>query len=333
MSKVYIVLLNWNGWRDTIHCLESVLRSHYTNFRVVVCDNQSTDGSMEKIRHWAVGEFPVDEEIHPELRHYLFPPVGKPLPFVHYTREEAEQGGKAQDWKVPLVLIDNGSNGGYSAGNNVGIRFALANGADYIWLLNNDTVINSNTIKELVYRMESDTEIGLAGAVIYDASDPKQLQTYGGGIVSSVLGVDRFIHTPGVIHYVSGTSLFIKQEVLEQIGLLDDRFFFYWEDVDFSRRALEAGWKLAVASNAVLYHKFSASVGSQSIKSDLFKAASLTRYFRKHRRYGWFIPVMVQLTGMIIKRIYRGQFDRIFPIIREVIKAVKDSRPVSQRVG
>ena len=325
MVKVYVILLNWNGWKETIQCLESALRSHYRDFRVIVCDNHSTDESIEKIRDWADGRLAIDtgDEINKELRHLVSPPVGKPVPYVEYSRAEAERGGEAGDEKVPLVLIRNGSNLGYSAGNNVGIRYALKKDSACIWLLNNDTMVEHNALKELVYRVQADDSIGLAGAVIYFADKPAKIQTYGGGKILPVVGVDRFVHSPGKLHFISGTSLFIRRKVIEQIGLLDEKFFFYWEDADFSRRALTQGWKLAVASNAAVYHKFSASVGGQSLKSDLFKVDSLICYFRKHRKISWVIPVTVNVTGMLINRLLRRQFNRIGPIIKETFKIIK----------
>ena len=323
MAKVYIILLNWNGWKDTIQCLESVLRSNYPDFRVIVCDNASTDGSMQKIKEWAEGRWVVDEPIKEELKPLISPPIEKPLAYVQYRREEAEKGGEKGDEKVPLVLIQNSTNAGFSGGNNVGIRYAVQQNADYLWLLNNDTLAAGTALKELVYRMQTDETFGLVGALIYHASEPNKIQAYGGGTLMPVLGVDRFVHSPGVIDYVSGTSLFIKCRMIEQVGLLDEKIFFYWEDVDYCQRALKKGWKLEVASNAVVYHKFSASVGEQSLKSDLFKAASLTRYFRKHQPIRWIIPVGFNISGMVLKRLFRGQFNRVWPILKETLNAVR----------
>ena len=320
MTDVYIILLNWNGWNDTVQCLESLFRSDYPKLRVIVCDNRSTDGSLEKIKEWAKGKLTIDEKLNETLYPLVFPAIEKPLAYIEYDREQAEQGGDPDDDRIPLVLIQNGSNKGYSAGNNVGIRYALKKKAAYIWLLNNDTLAAGNTLKELVERMQSGDKTGLVGAAIYLADQPSKIQTFGGGRIVPVLGVDRFVYSPGSIHYVSGTSLFMKREVVEQTGLLDEEFFFYWEDVDYSRRAIKKGWKLETAKNAVVYHKFSASVEGQSLKSDLFKAASLVRYFRKHYKPGWVIPVSFNISGMIVNRLIRGQFNRILPIIRAIFK-------------
>ncbi len=320
---VYVILLNWNGWKDTLHCLESVFRSDYADFRVVVCDNGSTDGSLEKIRAWADGVLEVEDELNEELVPLVFPGVEKPVSYAEYSREEAEAGGKESDMGCSLVLIRNGSNDGFAAGNNVGIRYALKSQADYVWLLNNDTLVKANTLKELVYREEAEDNIGVSGAVIYFASEPSRIQTYGGGKLSRVTGRDRFIHSPGPVHYVAGTSLFVRREVWERVGLLDEGFFFYWEDVDFCHRVLEAGWQLAVAANAVVYHKFSSSVGGQSLRSDLFKVASLIRYFRKHWGFGCCFRVGFNISGMIVNRLFRRQFSRVGPIVKETFKAMK----------
>lgn len=321
---VYVIILNWNGWKDTLHCLESIMRSDYTDFRIIVCDNLSTDGSLEKIKAWAEGKQPAGLELDKQLIPLASPGVEKPVPYIEYLRSEAEAGGHGKDEHIPLVLIQNGSNCGYSAGNNVGIRYALKKRADYIWLLNNDTLVKSNTLKELVYRTESEKGTGISGAVIYLASEPFKMQTFGGGTISHCTGRDHFIHSPKPVEYVAGTSLFIKRDVFEQVGLLDEKFFFYWEDVDFSHRALKAGWKLIVAANAAVYHKFSASVGGQSLKSDLFKVASLTHYFRKHQKgIQWIFPVLFNISGMLVKRIYRRQFNRIKPILKEAFKSLK----------
>ena len=327
MPKVTIILLNWNGWKDTIQCLETLFHGDYRDFRAVVCDNLSSDGSLDKIRDWAEGKLTCADDLNRELLPLITPLVKKPVPYVVYSQAEAENGGIGGDEDVPLVLVRNEANDGFSAGNNVGIRFALHKKSEYIWLLNNDTVVAASALRQLVRAMEADPDVGLMGTAIHLASNPSELQTYGGGRIIPLLGMDRFVRVPGSIDYIAGTSLFMRRETVEQTGLLDDGFFFYWEDADYSRRAKKKGWKLEVAGNAAVYHKFSASVQAQSLKSDLFKVASLTRYFKKHYRFRWFIPVGFNISGMIINRLFRKQFDRVLPILRECRKALSKKLP------
>jgi GT2 family glycosyltransferase len=300
------------------------MRSDANDFRVIVCDNRSTDGSLEKIKAWANGNLPITFNLDERLKPLVSPAIEKPVPYIEYRQNEAESGNMQNDRDVPLILIQNDANNGFSAGNNTGIRLALKKDADYIWLLNNDTLIKQNTLKELLQHMQSREDTGIVGSVIYHAAEPTKIQTYGGGTISHCLGVDRFLYSADPVDYVAGTSLFTKREVFETIGLLDEKFFFYWEDVDFSRRALIAGWKLTTADKAVVFHKFSASVGKQSLKSDLFKVASLTYYFKKHQKKGrWIFPVLFNISGMIAKRIFRWQFNRVKPIVKEAFRVLK----------
>jgi len=189
--KVAIIVLNYNGWKDTIECLESVLRNDYPNYQVIVVDNGSPDNSMEYIKAWAEGR---QEVLTPEpnnpLYHLSHPPVKKPISYIYYTREEAENGGNfeleeslTKDWQeqrnfsnieliptspYPLIFIQTGENLGFTGGNNVGIRYGLAkDDCDYFWLLNNDTVIDKNTLTEMVKLAESNEKIGMVGAKIF----------------------------------------------------------------------------------------------------------------------------------------------------------------------
>ena len=159
MPRVYIVLLNWNGWGDTIECLESLFRLRYPDYRVVVCDNGSEDGSIDRIRDWAEGRLDVWVPPRVEARSLSTPPVEKPIPYSEYG-QAAEAGGRS-GVDAPLVLIRTGGNLGFAGGTNVGLRYGLAKGdLDYAWILNNDTVSRSDALGHLVRRMELDSGVG-----------------------------------------------------------------------------------------------------------------------------------------------------------------------------
>lgn len=116
MGTVFILILNYNGWRDTVECLESAQRLTYPKYRIVVIDNGSTDGSMEKIKAWAAGELPV------ESKFFTYDPSTKPVRWIEYDRASAEAGGlpelEAEIEALPLdrrvVLIQTGANLGYA---------------------------------------------------------------------------------------------------------------------------------------------------------------------------------------------------------------------------
>jgi GT2 family glycosyltransferase len=139
--KVYIILINYNGWADTIECLESVLRNDYPNYQVIVVDNNSPNNSIEYLKAWAEGKLDVWVNSDNPLRNLSFPLVPKPIPYIYYTREEAEKGGSPEieeelknkipkhiTSKYPLVFIQSGGNLGFAGGNNVVIKYALVKG-------------------------------------------------------------------------------------------------------------------------------------------------------------------------------------------------------------
>ena len=153
-KKVYIILLNYNGWKDTIECLESILKNNYDNYQIIVVDNDSPNKSMGYIINWAEGKQEVVYDENSQLKHLSQPHEQKPLNYVFYTKEEALKGGvRDKELKLnnPIIFIQSDENGGFAAGNNVGIKYALAkDDFEYIWLLNNDTVIENNTLSKFV---------------------------------------------------------------------------------------------------------------------------------------------------------------------------------------
>ncbi|MDF2953374.1 MAG: Glycosyltransferase [Thermodesulfobacterium sp.] len=198
--KVAIIILNYNGWKDTIECLESVLRNDYPNYQVIVIDNGSPDNSMEYIKAWAEGR---QEVLTPEPNHPLYylshPSVKKPIPYIYYTREETEKGGDfeleeklTKEWQeqrksnnkeliptspYPLIFIQTSENLGFAGGNNVGIRYVLAkDDFDSIVLLNNDTVICKNSITELMKAKNNLDNKAIYGGRIYYYSNPSKIK-------------------------------------------------------------------------------------------------------------------------------------------------------------
>jgi GT2 family glycosyltransferase len=183
-----------------------------------------------------------------------------------------------------LEILVNPRNLGFSGGCNAGIRKALAKGADYVWLLNNDTVVQNDTLTRMVDAAECDEGIGAVGSVLRYMHNEQCIQAWGGGCVDPLLGIARH-HTrpvpPDLLHYINGASMLIRGAALRMVGLLDDRYFLYWEDTDLSYRLRSLGWKLAVASNAAVLHKESGTVGRRSEAFHLHFNESATRFFRR----------------------------------------------------
>lgn len=279
--RVHIVILNWNGWRDTVECLESLLRMEYDNFQIVVCDNDSSDESVGKLLDWANGHLALGEYKPESMKRFSQPQVLKPVEVKTLTKEQANSTA-LKSIVEPIVLIQNGDNLGFAAGNNPGLSYALNANTDYCWLLNNDTVVETNTLSEMVKHSEELLAKGVkntCGSVQCFYDDPNVIQALGGmsfdsksAITSPTLGryltrdsYDQIDHTKfeEQLAAIHGCSWLLSREYLEEIGLMDDRYFLYYEEIDWVLRA-KGLFKLTYAPRAFVYHKEGASIGSTS---------------------------------------------------------------------
>jgi GT2 family glycosyltransferase len=266
--KVSIVILNWNGVEDTIECLESLYQIKYRNYDVIVVDNNSRDNSVRMIKNYVNGEIKVKSNF------FDYNYDNKPIKTTEYTREESLKINKKVtngSNEEKLTIIKNEKNYGFPEGNNVGIRYALKNlNPDYILLLNNDIVVDQDFLKELVDAGESNEKIGILGPKIYYYHNPQVIWSAGCKI-SWKLG--RGVHMgEGEVDkgqyeekkefgYVNGSAFLIKTEVIHKIGLLDKKFFLYFEESDFALRALQARYKSLYVPKAKVWHKISRSGG------------------------------------------------------------------------
>ena len=224
---------------------------------------------------------------------------------------------------VTLLKIEG--NVGFAGGNNVGIRYALEQGADYVWLLNNDTRVDPNALTAMVSVAERDPKAGAVGAVLYYMDEPERVQAWGGGRVSLWWGISRHFTAPVPverIHYITGASLLIRREALEEVGLLDEGFFMYWEDADFGFRLRKAGWKIAVASSARVWHKESASLGKRNPVMDRYFSASAARFFQHHAPYP-VVPILVGFWGRLAKRVIRLDLEGVKESWRGMVSEVR----------
>jgi len=224
---VAVVVLNWNGRRDTLACLASLSQLNCPVVRIVV-DNGSTDGSVSSIRK----EFPS------------------------------------------VIVIEIPQNLGYTGGNNVGLERALAEGVDYVLLLNNDTKVAPDLVRLLVDAAEKDPSVGIAGPTIYYYDDPETIWSAGGAIdwdrgSTSMVGLNerdegQFSIASREVNFVTGCAMLVKRSVLEKVGLLDDRFFAYYEDAEWCVRARRAGFKIVHVPTAKVWHKISPEAQTDS---------------------------------------------------------------------
>lgn len=219
---VDIVILNFNREADTKECILSLKRMNYKNYRVILVDNDSSDGSGFRIKE--------------RFRE------------IEFLRSE--------------------KNLGFSGGCNLAIRHSMKQDlAGYILLLNNDTIAGEGLLDSLLSAAESDKATGIAGAVNYYYTDPEKVHMSAHrflwwlGIQKRLQDLDAAVKE---VQSVSACCMLIKKEVIQTIGLFDERFFMYYEDADFCLRAKKAGFKVVAVRAAKVWHKITSVLGTHT---------------------------------------------------------------------
>lgn len=214
-------------------------------------------------------------------------------------------------------LIESSRNGGFAYGCNIGIRAALEKEYEYIWLLNNDTTVNESTLPSML-KCASEGKYKIIGSVLRDSCFPWGIQAIGGGDVNFLSGVTKHILKPenlGKLDYITGASMLINRSVIEEIGLLDESFFMYWEDIEFCIRARKKGYSMGVALSSNVYHKEGASAKKSSYRQTNMISVSTRMFFRKTTSL-YLVPILIHQFGKSVKSLIRGDIGRIFYLWR-----------------
>ena len=272
MQKVAVVVPNWNGMDSIKDCLDSLL-SQSLKHELIVVENGSKDGSLEFIKK-------------------NYPSVG---------------------------LIVNQNNLGFAGGVNSGIGFAIEHGADFVALFNNDAVADKNWLKGLVEVMQASPEVGIVAPKLL-SSDKKHLDSTGDQYTSWGLPYPRGrkeedagqYDRPERVFSASGGASLYSVSMLKEIGLFDEDFFAYYEDVDISFRAQLAGWKVAYEPGSIVYHE----IGATSSKIPGFTTyqtiKNLPWLFWKNvpRKYLFDVGIRFYLAyfSFVVSAVSRGQF-------------------------
>ncbi|MCB0095327.1 MAG: glycosyltransferase family 2 protein [Caldilineaceae bacterium] len=225
--QIAVILLNWNAAADTLRCLRQLDQWRQIQPRLYVVDNASTDDSLAQL-----------------------------------------QAGLAQ-MQMRVCLLESSENRGFGGGVNLGMQAALTDGAQAIFLLNNDAQISEADMLQLVETLTNDTRIGIIGPLLYDSAQGA-LQAAGG--LNPVLHHrSRRLTYPAAsvfdVDYVIGAAALMRAEIFEQIGLLDERYFFSVEVADFCMRARRVGYRCVVDSRARAEHDL---VRSSALRSTLY---------------------------------------------------------------
>ena len=231
------VILNTNRREDTLECLDSLAQNSYQNHQIIVLDNASTDGSVEAIR----AAFPA------------------------------------------VQIIGLTDNRGYAGNNNVGIEAAITQGADWVFVLNEDTILAPDCLTKLVQVGESDSKIGIVGPMVYHHDEPEVIQSAGGSFGRYWESVHLAQNEPDqgqfsqahAVDWISGCAIMVRREAIEQVGAIDERYFYYWEETEWCLRTGKAGWQVMHIPQAKLWHK--------GVQRDYHPKPSVTYYATRNR--------------------------------------------------
>lgn len=346
--KVSVIVLNWNGWEDTVECLESLYRVDYPCFDVVVVDNASEDDSLSRIREYCRGDLGVESPF------FTYTSRNKPIEVLELTEEQVRSSIPEKEKNVPdpsnstpevrkeLVLIKNHKNHGFADGNNIGMIFVMENfNPQYILLLNNDTVVDENFMAEMVSLAEEEKEIGFVGSKTFFYHDKNVLQAAGGGYIdlmrgeSHELGFGEFdtgqYDKIYELDYVGGSCLLVTRTVIKDIGLLDSRLFMYWEDVDWCFTGREHGYTSVYAFKSRIWHKYGTS--SENYLKTYYHNRNRLYFIRKHadkKVYQKFLKhflkdVMVESGYQLI---YQRNWSMFKALINGTVQGIKLGRNI-----
>src|SRR3569623_1356625 len=273
---VTVIVLNWNGWRETLPCLDSMAVQKYQNMSIIVVDNASKDDSKNRIVAWPG-----------------------------------------------------------NAGNNLGIRLALEHRSNYVWILNNDTEVHSLALDALVQSAEQDPAIGMCGSVLvyHDARD--QIQAIGGvnfnywramgeqighGLDPQNINSDMPLNEP--LSYIAGASLLARAEMILEVGTFEERYFLYFEEIDWAERA--KGWKIAVSLDSVVYHKEGASIGTasrsrRSVLSQYYLNRNVLLFYARFHKL--LLPVAI---ARVVRELLRQMRMKDWPLLGATWRALID---------
>ena len=287
--SVFIIIVNWKNWQDTVECLESLQRNNYGNFRTVVVENHSENESYDKLSEWSKD-------------------------------------------KERLTILQTEANLGFAGGNNVGIRYALANDAEYLLLLNNDTVVTEDFLSSLI-KTTMEEDAGITGCKILHHSDGRIW--YLGGKMSWMRGgayhpgkgrPDRKIaKKPFEVDFVTGCMMLIKREVFGKIGVLDESYFLYNEDTDYCVKAFKAGIKMVVDPLTIIYHKERSTDGGWKPYHIYYLIRNKLIFINRYAPDSvtlWTFYSVIGLVGLTlsVKWVFQNRFD----LISAYLKAISD---------
>jgi GT2 family glycosyltransferase len=271
--RVAFIVLNWNGWQDTIECLESINGLDYPNYHMILVDNASHDDSIEQIRNYYQR---IKNKNHPQNRvKNVFEIDLKDLESVELDPTNFINNSRLEN----IIMIKNDSNYGFTGGNNIALKFASNKlKPDYYLLLNNDTVVDPQFLINMINSVSKFKDVGFAGPKIYyyNSNEVSNLMSFAGGNINLNTSEPHPVakdetdngqyNNDRIVDYVEGSCMLVSQKLGETVGFFNPDYFTYWEEIDWCMRGKKAGFKTIYTHNSKIWHKcYGSDAGALSI--------------------------------------------------------------------
>lgn len=290
--SVAIILVNWNGYEFTAGCLRSLKGVEFPGYKVILVDNASQN----------------------------------------------EEGSRLKNDFPEIDLVENSINLGFAGGNNVGIRKALEEGYSYVMLLNNDTIVETDFLSQMLGKFQNNPTLGIVQPLIFFLHDRKQIWSAGGkwkqGWCRSITRGDRKYNAQYQakdrdLDWATGCCMLIASKALLKTGLLNESYFTYFEDVEWSLRFKEKGFDIELAAEAMIYHEAGASSKKKNAEGTL--SATVFYYHVRNQFYlvrsqtkglQTVLPALYHLTRFTLWIAYfcaRGRFQKLKAVTRGII--------------
>ncbi len=330
-----IIILNWNGWEDTLECLASVWLQSFQQFDVILIDNHSTDDSIKRILKWTRAPYIPRSSVIEAQQQY-------PLPTRISVKEISEKDrlNVPNDEAEPsLFLIRNPENLGFARGSNVGIRIAQQAGYSHIMLLNNDAVLAPQALEFLPQAMKRYPEYAAYQAAIYHYHQPERIWNVGGRIFP--WGQTRYYRHAASedireTQTINGCALVLPMTTIQRVGLLSEQFFHGEEDFHYAMKLKRANLKACVVNKAIVYHKVSMSVSKQwAVRRQRLTNGALNRLIHFKQVYSplvwniWRIGTLAYYWGLLVLKYHQppGMSWRLIKAIGKKAKQLERVTP------
>jgi hypothetical protein len=315
-EHVYVVIVNYNKWEDARECLDFLFRSDHQEFTVILVDNASPNGSLQRLMEWA------DAPAGPTPSDLPFPAgkLQKPIKYRHFQLKEWQQTTVERPKLPRLLFVQNDNNGGFAIGVNVALR-RLLDQDSWIMLLNPDIVVQSDMLSETMRFASSQPFRTISGPVTLNYAPPHQVYIFGGARVNRRSGTMTYLKSAADLpdlDYISGGAFFSHAAHFREIGLLPEEYFIYWEETEWCFRARQRGYQMKVCETAICYDKISTTMG-RGFRAEYYYTRNGLLFLNRFRENGRG-PGMEFVFLRLLKRIVTGQWGKA----RGVYKGFRD---------